>query len=68
MRVIMDIYKKGVGTIKTFTPVDTISEAEKVLEKHCQNNNVRVVAKERFDTSVWNYLSDGTEFDYTIEP
>jgi hypothetical protein len=65
--ILMGIYKRGEGTIKKFSPVNTISEAKQVLEKYCLDNNVRVVARERFDTSYWNYLSDGTEFDYTIE-
>jgi hypothetical protein len=65
--ILMGIYKRGEGTIKKFPPVNTISEAKQALEKYCLDNNVRVVARERFDTSYWNYLSDGTEFDYTIE-
>lgn len=65
--ILMGIYKRGEGTIKKFPSVNTISEAKQALEKYCLDNNVRVVARERFDTSYWNYLSDGTEFDYTIE-
>lgn len=65
--ILMDIYKKGVGTIKKLQPVETISEAEQALEKYCQDNNVRVIAKERCGDARWNYLSDGTEFDYCPE-
>lgn len=65
--IIMDVYKKGVGVIKKFQPVNTFSEAEQALEKYCKNNNLRVVAKEKCGNSRWNYLSDGTEFDYTLE-
>lgn len=65
--IIMDVYKKGVGVIKKFQPVNTFSEAEQALEKYCKNNNLRVIAKEKCGNSRWNYLSDGTEFDYTLE-
>ena len=65
--VLIDIYKKGVGVIKKFAPVNTVSEAEQVLEKYCLDNNIQVIAKEKCGDSYWNYLSDGTEFDYTIE-
>lgn len=65
--VTMDIYKKGVGTIKKFPPVNDVSEAEQALKKYCLDNNVRVIAREKCGDSFWNYLSDGTEFDYTIE-
>ena len=65
--VIMDVYKRGVGVIKKLQPVNTFSEAEQALEKYCQDNNLRVIAKEKCGDSRWNYLSDGTEFDYTLE-
>lgn len=38
----MDVYKKGVGVIKKFQPVNTFSEAEQALEKYCRDNNVQV--------------------------
>jgi hypothetical protein len=63
----MDVYKKGIGVIKKFQPVNTIAEAEQALANHCQENNIHVIAKEKCGDSRWNYLSDGTEFDYTIE-
>lgn len=63
----MDLYKKGVGVINTFPPVSTINEAEQTLQKYCQENNIHVVAKEKCGDSYWNYLSDGTEFDYSKE-
>lgn len=65
--ILMDVYKRGVGVIKELQPVNTVSEAEQALEKYCRENNVQVIAKEIFDNSHWNYLSDGTEFDYSIE-
>lgn len=65
--VVMDVYKKGVGVIEKFQPVNTIAEAEQVLGKYCQENNLTVIAKEKCGDSRWNYLSNGTEFDYTIE-
>ena len=65
--VLMDVYKKGVGVIKKFQSVNNFAEAEQALEKYCQENNVQVVAKEKCGDSRWNYLSDGTEFDYTLE-
>ena len=65
--ILMDVYKKGVGVIKKFQPVNTVYEAEQALEKYCQENNVQVIAEERFGNSHWNYLSDGTEFDYSAE-
>lgn len=65
--IIMDVYKRGIGVIKKFQPVNTFSEAEQVLEKYCQENNLQVVAREKCGDSRWNYLSDGSEFDYTLE-
>lgn len=65
--IIMDVYKKGVGVIKKLQPVNTFSEAEQALEKYCQENNLQVIAKEKCGDSYWNYLSDGSEFDYTLE-
>jgi hypothetical protein len=65
--ITMDVYKRGVGVIKKFPPVDTIQEAKQALEKYCQENNVQVIAKEKCGDSYWNYLSDGSEFDYTLE-
>ena len=65
--IIMDVYKKGVGVIKKFPFVNNISEAKQTLEKYCSDNNVQVVAKEKCGDTYWNYLSDGTEFDFTIE-
>ena len=65
--ILIDVYKKGVGVIKKFQPVNTFSEAEQALKKYCQDNNLRVIAKEKCGDSRWNYLSDGTEFDYTLE-
>ena len=67
MIVVMDVYKRGTGVIKKFQPVSTLSEAELALENYCQENNLTVNAKEKCGDSRWNYLSDGTEFDYTIE-
>lgn len=65
--ILMDIYKRGVGTIKKFQPVNTYSEAEQALENYCKENNVHVIARERCGDAHWNYLSDGTEFDYCPE-
>lgn len=65
--VLMDIYKRGVGVIKKFPPVNNTYEARQALEKYCSDNNVKVIAREKLGDSYWNYLSDGTEFDYTIE-
>lgn len=65
--IVMDVYKKGEGVIKKFSPVENTFEAEQALKKYCEDNNLQVVAKEKCDDSYWNYLSDGTEFDYTIE-
>ena len=63
----MDLYKRGVGVIKKFPPVENTFEAEQVLKKYCEDNDLQVVVKEKCGNSYWNYLSDGTEFDYTIE-
>ena len=63
----MDIYQKGVGVIKKLSPVNTYSEAVQTLVKYCQDNNIQIVAKEKCGDAVWNYLSDGTEFDYCSE-
>lgn len=65
--ITIDIYKKGTGVIKKIAPVHNYSEAEQALEKYCRENNVQVVAKEKCGDAHWNYLSDGTEFDYCPE-
>ena len=66
--VVMDIYsRKECKVIKKFQPVNTLIEAEEALNEYCDKNKVSVIAKERCGDSYWNYLSDGTEFDYTVE-
>lgn len=65
--VLMDVYKRGEGVLKKFQPVNNFAEAEQVLEKYCQENNIQVIAREKCGDSYWNYLSDGTEFDYSAE-
>ena len=68
MKVFIDVYSRKEGkVIEKFPPVNTLMEAEKALKEYCEKNNVSVVAKERCGDSYWNYLSNGTEFDYTIE-
>ena len=68
MKVFMDVYsRKEIKVIEKFPSVNTLEEAEQSLKKYCEENNLQIVAKERCDTSYWNYLSNGTEFDYTIE-
>ena len=37
------------------------------MKKYCEENSLQIVAKERCADSYWNYLSNGTEFDYSIE-
>ena len=64
----MDLYsRKECKVIKKFQPVNTLTEAEEALNKYCDENKVDIVAKEKCGDSYWNYLSDSTEFDYTIE-
>ena len=53
--------------IEKFPPVNTLEEAEQALKKYCEENGLQIVAKERCADSYWNYLSNGTEFDYSIE-
>lgn len=65
--IIMDIYKKGTGIVKTFKPVNTFPEVKQTLYKYCKENNLLVVAKERYGDAYCYYLSDGTGFVYTIE-
>ena len=68
MKVFMDVYsRKEVKVIEKFPPVNTLEEAEQALKKYCEENGLQIVAKERCGDSYWNYLSNGTEFDYTIE-
>ena len=62
----IDLYKRGEGVLKTFPPLNSVFEAESFIKNYCKDNNVKVVSKEKCDTSYWNYLSDGTEIDYTI--
>ena len=67
MKVFMDVYsRKECKVIEKFLPVNTL-EAEQALKKYCEENGLQIVAKERCADSYWNYLSNGTEFDYTIE-
>ena len=67
MEILMDVYSKKEGVIEKFPSVRTLEEAEQTLKKYCEENNLQIVAREKCDTSYWNYLSNGTEFDYTIE-
>lgn len=67
MKVLIDIYSPKEGVIEKFPSVNTITEAEQMLKKYCEENGLQIVAKERCGDSYWNYLSNGTEFDYTIE-
>ena len=63
----IELYKRGKGVLKTFPSLDSISEVKAFIENYCKDNNVKVVAKEKCGESYWNYLSDGSEIDYTIE-
>lgn len=66
--IVMDIYsRKECKVIKKLPSVNTFAEAEQALKKYCEENDVYVVAKEKCGDSYWNYLSNGTEFDYTLE-
>ena len=66
--IVMDIYsRKECKVIKKLPSVNTFAEAEQALKKYCEENDVHVVAKEKCGDSYWNYLSNGTEFDYTLE-
>ena len=67
MEVLMDVYSPKEGIIERFPSVRTLEEAEQALKKYCEENGLQIVAKERCADSYWNYLSNGTEFDYTIE-
>lgn len=68
MKVFMDVYSRKEGkVIEKFSPVNTLEEAEQALKKYCEENGLQIVAKERCGDSCWNYLSNGTEFDYTME-
>lgn len=66
--IVMDIYsRKECKVIKKLPSVNTFAEAEQALKKYCEENDVYVIAKEKCGDSYWNYLSNGTEFDYTLE-
>ena len=65
--ILIDLYKRGIGTIKKFPSVNNFSEAEQALEEYCKENNLTVIAREKCGDARWNYLSDGTEFDYCPE-
>lgn len=66
--IVMDIYsRKECKVIKKLPSVNTFAEAEQALKKYCEENDIYVVAKEKCGDSYWNYLSNGTEFDYTLE-
>lgn len=66
--IVMDIYsRKECKVIKKLPSVNTFAEAEQALKKYLEENDIYVVAKEKCGDSYWNYLSNGTEFDYTLE-
>ena len=67
MKVVMDVYSRKEGVIEKFPSVSTLEEAEQAVKEYCEKNNLQIVARERCDNSYWNYLSNGNEFDYTIE-
>ena len=68
MKVFMDVYsQKECKVIEKFPAVDSITEAKQALQRYCKENDLQIVAKERCGDSYWNYLSNGTEFDYTVE-
>ena len=68
MKVFMDVYSRKEGkVIEKFPPVNTLEEAEQALQRYCKENDLQIVARERCADSCWNYLSNGTEFDYTLE-
>ena len=68
MQVFMDVYSRKEGkVIEKFPPVNTLEEAKQALKKYCEENGLQIVARERWGDSYWNYLSNGTEFDYTLE-
>ena len=68
MKVLMDVYsRKECKVIEKLPSVRTLEEAEQALQRYCEENNLQIVAKERCGDSYWNYLSNGTEFDYTVE-
>lgn len=63
----IELYKRGKGVLKTFPSLSDSSEAKAFIKNYCESNNIEVVAIETCDNSYWNYLSDGTEIDYSIE-
>ncbi len=65
-KVGIDLYKRGVGVIETFSPVNSESEAIAFIDKWCQENGHHIVAREYFGDEHWNYLEDGSEIDYAI--
>lgn len=66
--IVIDIYsRKECKVIKKLPSVNTFAEAEQALKKYLEENDIYVVAKEKCGDSYWNYLSNGTEFDYTLE-
>lgn len=64
---IADVYRKGVGVIQPLGPFSTEEEVLAAMDEWCKNHNVHVVAREKCGLARWNYLSDGTEFDYCLE-
>ncbi len=67
MEVLMDVYsRKECKIIKKLPSVNSITEAEQALQAYCKENGLQIVAIERCDDSCWNYLSNGTEFDYAV--
>ena len=55
-------------TVEKYTKIiEEAKAANKSIRKYCEENGLQIVAKERCADSYWNYLSNGTEFDYSIE-
>ena len=65
--ILMDLYKRGIGIIEKFAPINNESEAKEFISNYCKEHNVSVVAIEKCGDARWNYLSDGSEIDYCWE-
>ena len=63
----IELYKRGKGVLKTFPSLSDTFDAKAFIKNYCESNNIEVVAIEHCGDSYWNYLSDGTEIDYSIE-
>ena len=68
MIIYLDHYLRGKGVIEKFDTFSSLDDLKVFMNNWLKEHNLTIVSKEYVDNSYWNYLNDGSELDYTIEP